>query len=268
MKEPQRALSILVGIDGSQAAINAAKWAAVEASSRDLPLRLVHAIEESPAGTSATDRDLGVEYAESVLRQADTALHACTEPIKVETAMVRGSSGSSLIGESHYAAMVCVGSVGIGRCSGRLLGSTAAALAHGAHCPVAIIRTHSDVSEATHGWIAVPVDDAPDNDILLEHAFREAQLRSAPILALEARPWRDVHLLDQRIERWASRYPDVRIRLTVVRRGPTEFLTGTDEPIQLAVIGKADSDSVTRIVGPVTHRLPDQTGFSVLVARS
>lgn len=38
MCEPPSTQSIVVGIDGSQAAINAAKWAAVEADSRDLPL--------------------------------------------------------------------------------------------------------------------------------------------------------------------------------------------------------------------------------------
>lgn len=268
MKKPQTPLSILVGIDGSQAAVNAAKWAAVEAGSRDLPLRLVHVIEESAVDTSATGPDLGVEYAETVLRQADMALHADTESVKVETAMVRGSPGSSLIGESRNAAMVCVGSVGIGRYGRLLLGSTADALARGAHCPVAIIRMHGETSEATPGAIAVPVVDSPDNDIVLEHAFREAHLRAAPILALEARPWRDIHLPDQRIEHWASRNPDVNVRLTLVQRVPTDFLTGADDPIQLAVIGNADIDAVPRIVGPVNHRLPHRAGCSVLVVRS
>ena len=37
--------------------------------------------------------------------------------------------------------MICVGSVGIGAVAREFLGSTAAALAEKAHCPVAIIRT-------------------------------------------------------------------------------------------------------------------------------
>ena len=35
--------SVVVGIDGSQAALDAAIWAVAEAVSRDIPLRLVHA---------------------------------------------------------------------------------------------------------------------------------------------------------------------------------------------------------------------------------
>lgn len=267
MNQPQSKLSIVVGIDGSDAATGAAKWAVAEASSRDLPLRLVHVIEQGTASSSVTAPDLGVEYAETVLREADAALHTGTEPAKVETAMVRGSPGWSLIHESHNAAMVCVGSVGIGCCSRMLFGSTATALASGAHCPVAIIRTHRDASAAACGWIAVAVDDLPGNDSLLAHAFREAHLRNAAILALEARPWRHARLLDQRIEDWASRYPDVGIRVTLMKRGLTEFLANTDEPVELAVIGEADADTITRIVGPVTRSIPDHAGCSVLVVR-
>jgi nucleotide-binding universal stress UspA family protein len=41
---PQR--SVVVGIDGSQAAIQAAEWAVDEAVSREVPLRLVEVIAE------------------------------------------------------------------------------------------------------------------------------------------------------------------------------------------------------------------------------
>jgi hypothetical protein len=84
--------------------------------------------------------------------------------------------------------MVCVGSVGIGRIARVLVGSTAAALAHKAHCPVAITRTDHDAPALDTGWVAVVVDDSPGNDAVLEHGFREARLRNASILALGA--WR------------------------------------------------------------------------------
>ena len=38
---------VVVGIDGSRAAVGAALWAVDEAVSRDIPLRLVYAIEPS-----------------------------------------------------------------------------------------------------------------------------------------------------------------------------------------------------------------------------
>ena len=45
--------SVVVGIDGSHSAIDAALWAADEAVSRDVPLRLVYAID--PGNTEVCD---------------------------------------------------------------------------------------------------------------------------------------------------------------------------------------------------------------------
>ena len=42
MTQPEGAQSVVVGIDGSQAALDAATWAVAEAVSRGVPLRLVH----------------------------------------------------------------------------------------------------------------------------------------------------------------------------------------------------------------------------------
>lgn len=267
MSQPRSTLPIVVGIDGSEAAVNAAKWAAVEAGNRELPLRLVHVIDGNPPRASDMGPDLGVEYAETVLREADAVLHTVMPPTKVETVIVRGSPESRLVDESDHAAMVCVGSIGLGRFSRMLFGSTATALVRGAHCPVAVIRAQHGAVSATGGWVAVGVDDEPDNDMVLEHAFREAQLRGAPLLALETQPWQRVSLLDQRVESWSTRYPDVRVRLTLMRRGLTEFLASTDEPIQLAVIGDSDVDGLARIVGPISHDVAGQAGCSVLVVR-
>ncbi|MDT5144785.1 MAG: hypothetical protein QOI79_4152, partial [Mycobacterium sp.] len=45
--------SVVVGVDGSRAAVHAAIWAADEAVSRDIPLRLICAIP--PDGTAQID---------------------------------------------------------------------------------------------------------------------------------------------------------------------------------------------------------------------
>ena len=50
MNHPQSSERIVVGIDGSDAAINAAKWAVTEAVSRNIPLRLIHAVPEPACG--------------------------------------------------------------------------------------------------------------------------------------------------------------------------------------------------------------------------
>ena len=47
--------SVVVGIDGSQAAVNAAKWAVDEAISRQIPVRLVHVVGRKEAQSASQD---------------------------------------------------------------------------------------------------------------------------------------------------------------------------------------------------------------------
>jgi len=268
MNHPQLPPRIVVGIDGSDAAINAAKWAVAEAISRDVPLRLVHAIRQ-PDGP-ADDESLDIEYGETALRTAAAALHAMGEQVKVETDLVHGSPASALISESRHAAMICIGSIGIGQVVRRVIGSTADAVARHAHCPVAIIRHNRDGDRSGSGSVAVVVDESPDNDAVLEHGFREARLREAPILALGVWRWGlgeiPYQQLDHRLGRWVSEYREVHVRPAAARGGAAEFLTSTQEPVQLAVVDSSDAGKVARMVGPITPHF-GHAGCSVLVVR-
>ena len=270
MNHPQSPERIVVGIDGSDAAINAAKWAVTEATSRDIPLRLIHAIPELRADAPADDDSLDIEYGETALRAASAALHAMGEQVKVETDLVHGSPEHALIDESRHAAMICIGSVGIGQIARKVIGSTADAVAQKAHCPVAIIRSDREARESRSGSIAVVVDDSPGNDAVLEHGFREARLRKAPILAMGVWRWGFGEIpyrqLDHRLGRWVSQYREVHVRPAAARRGAAEFLSTTEEPIQLAVVGSSDADKVARMVGPLTPHF-GHAGRSVLVVR-
>ena len=129
---------VVVGVDGSDAAINAAKWAVDEAISRDVPLRIVYVtpIEGQP-GTPDIFR-VGICRAESSLRAAAEAAQGTGRPVTVETQILWGSPQAALINESRNAAMMCVGSV-CDSASREPWGSTVAALAENAYCPVAII---------------------------------------------------------------------------------------------------------------------------------
>src|ERR1700761_844628 len=131
--------SIVVGIDGSKTAVSAALWAADEAVSRDVPLRLLYAMEQ--VGTRDPDRMAQIHTASEIaVRQAATAVEATGQPLKIETEIVDGSPASSLIHASASAAMVCVGAVGLRHFQPGRVGSTAAALALSGRCPVAIVR--------------------------------------------------------------------------------------------------------------------------------
>jgi nucleotide-binding universal stress UspA family protein len=270
MNHPQSAERIVVGIDGSDAAIRAAKWAVAEAISRDIPLRLIHAIPERRSPENSGDETLDVLYGETALRLASAALHAMDQPAKIEAELVQGPHDSALIKESDYAAMICIGSVGIGSIARKVLGSTAESVAKNAHCPVAVIRSDHQINEPPSGWVAVVVDDSPGNDAVLEHGFREARLRHAPILALGVWRWGlgeiPYQQLDHRLGHWAAQYPEVHVQPAAARSGAAKFISHTQESVQFAVVGSEDADKVARIVGP-HHPHFGNAGCSVLVVR-
>ena len=267
--------SVVVGIDGSQPAIQAAEWAVDEAVSREVPLRLVEVIAErvEPAPfASVGNVQMEVEYAETALRIAAAAVAAAGKPVKVETAILRGDPATALIAESRNAEMVCVGSTGIGRFARALLGSTVAELAEAASCPVAIIRTQQSRPKPGSSLIVVAVNDSPGNDDVVEQAIREAQLRHAPVLALGV--WRQdlgevpYDKLDRRVHFWERRYPSVQFHARATGTGITDFLDVSDSRIQLAVIGSSDIDHVARLIGPHRHPILGHAECSVLIVRS
>ena len=189
--------SAVVGIDGSQAAVNAAKWAVDEAISRQIPVRLVHVVGRKEAQSASQDiSDWELECGETALAQADVAVQDVGRPVEVETVLLSGDPEQVLINESQDMALVCVGTDRRGWAADKLLGTTEAALATRAHCPVAIIRTNPDGTSAKPGVIAVVLNDEPDNHDVVHQAMEEGRRRHATV-------WR----LDRRVGSWIRRYP-------------------------------------------------------------
>lgn len=264
---------VVVGIDGSDAATDAALWAIDEAISRNVSLRLVHVIPVAHAPERPIDPTmLEGEYAESALRAASAIVNAADRPVKVETDILWGRPDLAMIEQSRQASLVCVGSVGIGVVARRFLGSTAGALAERAHCPVAILRSPHQVPSTGADWIVVPVDGTPDNADVVEFAMNEAQLRHAPVLAVGV--WDDdfgdttYDELDQRVSEMTKRYPGVHVYPVATRSRVSGFLAeNRDESIQLAVLGANAAGQVAQIIGPHSRPLIAHGECSVLVVR-
>ena len=122
------AKSVVVGVNGSQAAVNAAKWAIDEALSRQVPLRLVYVIPRAGARGVSPRSEWEVERAEMALSQADCAIQSEGKPVEVEWAILAGDPEQVLVDESQDAALVCVGTSRRGWAADGLLGPTATAL--------------------------------------------------------------------------------------------------------------------------------------------
>ncbi|HTI75265.1 MAG TPA: universal stress protein [Mycobacterium sp.] len=275
--------TVVVGIDGSRSAIDAALWAVDEAVSRDIPLRLVYAIESSCSSTDPQEAARELASAEVAVRQAFTAVESSDKPVKIEVEILQDKPTRALLNASQWAAMLCVGSMGLKHCSQGRIGSTAAALATSAHCPVAIIRKH-DPLHAEQQWVVAEVDESAASDGVLRRALDEAQLRNAPLRVLTTWQSRftDIHdgnavadgnrlaraQLDRRLAQWKKRYPDLDVRATAVNGSTLSFLAKNASSIQLLVVGHERTDGITALLGPPGYAALRNADCSVLICES
>jgi nucleotide-binding universal stress UspA family protein len=273
--------SVVVGIDGSRAALDAALWAVDEAVSRDIPLRLVYAIDstdKSDTDTEGAARKLA--SAELPIRYAFTAVESTEKPVKIEVEILQGHPTRVLMEASRAAAMLCVGSIGLKHFTEGRVGSTAATLVASAHCPVAMIRRQGGATPSKPGWVVVEVDESVDS-IVLQLGVEEAQLRGVPVRVITA--WRsrftDIHddraasegnrlvraRLDRSLACWRRRYPDLDLRSVAVNGSAVNYLAKHAADIQLVVVGCGDRSDVGDLLGPTGSAALHDTDCSLLI---
>jgi nucleotide-binding universal stress UspA family protein len=133
---------IVVGVDGSQAARDALRWAVDEARRRNATVEAVYAWHQPfMAGYMMEgELDLG-RYEEEAQEVLDRAVETLKDSgdVTIERKLVAGSAAGALVDEAKGAALLVVGSRGRGGFSGLLLGSVSQQAAHHAPCPVVII---------------------------------------------------------------------------------------------------------------------------------
>lgn len=252
---------VVVGVDGSEQALRAARWGAAEAARRHVPLRLVTAFDWStPLG--AGHPDLRDRYRELLLERTEIALGAAArlaerdEPdIEVDDQLLVGPPGVVLGSEARRAELVVVGACGRTRLRGLFAGSVAAELRAYAACPVVVVRgPERDAGAAAGLPVAVGVA-GPASDPAIRFAFEAAAARRAPLVAVHtwwiplidpaAGPLLDReaiaagarNLLDAQLDPWADKHPGVPVERVVVGRPAAAELTTRSAAAQLVVVG-------------------------------
>jgi nucleotide-binding universal stress UspA family protein len=205
---------VVVGIDGSSASLAAFAYGAWEADRRGSHLYLVHChAMAGPFAPLGLMPDPGVAEGQSAAaseRLADLAeqARAIYPRLSVQTAVVAGSPGATLVRASHHATLVVVGSRGLGGFAGLLLGSVSAQLAAHSAAPVVVIRTPAGRGSADSdraggagedqvgaaelgappapGPVVVGVDGVPDSEAAIAFAFDQAAARGVPVVAVYA----------------------------------------------------------------------------------
>jgi nucleotide-binding universal stress UspA family protein len=142
--------TIVVGIDGSEAASLAARWAAREAEIRHADLLLVSAWSIQVDGFGFA----GVAFSEDLFKSFQTTaedhlagvadqVRGISKGLDVTTKAVEGQAASALLHASRDAELLVVGSRGLGGFGGfggLLLGSVSQQCVDHAPCPVVVVR--------------------------------------------------------------------------------------------------------------------------------
>lgn len=140
---------VVVGVDHSDGAKAALRFALEEARLRQATLRAVHAWQYAYVGAPGIERALtyGGADAEALRSAAEAALDATLQEVgadsgvEIERRVVQGAPAAVLVDESRGADLLVVGSRGLGGFAQLLLGSVSHQCAHHAECPVVIVRS-------------------------------------------------------------------------------------------------------------------------------
>lgn len=134
----EAAPAVVVGIDGSPAALDAALWAIDEAEHRGVPVHLMYVIESSDPDAQASR----MACAQTAVKNVAGAIESTGRHVGIEISIVHGHPVETLLRASRSALMLCVGARGLRHSTRGRIGSTAAALSAAAQCPVAVVRSH------------------------------------------------------------------------------------------------------------------------------
>jgi nucleotide-binding universal stress UspA family protein len=281
---------IVVGLDGSPSSSLALDWAVQEASRRDLPLRLVTAIEWLPYVP-------GADQPTPEQRQAaDAAIAQARERLSgrdFSVALPMGDPSAALVDESPQATMVVVGNRGRGGFRGLLAGSVSVQVAAHAAGPVVVVRPQPTESPAPErdqhgvGRIVVGTDCSTQSTAAVAFAFAEARLRGVDLTAVHA--WEvplsasdllfnayqrtdleDLQhkLLADHLVDLEQRYPDVQVRRVLAQGNPTGVLVRESAGADLLVVGSRGHGGFTGLLlGSVSEAAIQHARCPVAVVR-
>lgn len=274
---------VLVGVDGSEHSATAADWAAREAGSRGVPLRLLHASPSLPGTVvprPALDhlRHTGARMLERMV--ADLADRHPDVEVRGEQA--DEAAVPALLAAARAAGLLVVGTRGTGGFDGLAVGSVALRMAAAAPCPAVLVpqssgalgegmRAEGDAARVVVGFDAHrPVGEVAD------FAFRAAEARGArlrvvqawafPAEAVSARTlvvteedratWEDQEVLrlSDALRDWRETYPRVTVRADVMLLQPAGALLNASRDAALLVVGRrTDPRAAEGRLGPVAH---------------
>ena len=274
--------SVVVGIDGSSAAIRAARWAAREVAGTADPVVLLYCSDLNPGADRSTRSDM-IAAAEKAIHEARVAIEGSGQPVKVETRRVEDHSLSALVEASRSTRLLCIGNAESGTPYSDGFGSTAAQLAQSTACPLAVVRGEHHAEMPDHRSIVTLVDGSADDDPALEWGFDEANRRNAGLVLMTAyrtpfdlqQQGNDLVDHDRRMQAVldcyaaarSPRYPHVTLKTLTAFTTFLGYLSEHAATTQLAVISARKTAELFQIFGAGGAVALKHSDFSLLIVR-
>ncbi|MEV1147543.1 universal stress protein, partial [Micromonospora sp. NPDC049799] len=224
----------------------------------------------SPGPGAPADAGLR-NQAERYVAEAVAEATKVSPEVAVTGAVVDGAATPVLVTESREAALVVLGSRGLGGFAGLLIGSVTLRVSAHAACPVLVVRGEARAD----GPVVVGVDGSELSTEAVAFAFEEAAHRGAPLVAVHA--WlyptpvgpgdilplvydlndfgeQEERALAESVTGFTERYPDVPVRHRLVRGTPARVLVEESEKAQLVVVGASGVGALGGLLlGSVSH---------------
>lgn len=266
---------VLVGIDGSKAALRAALWAVDEAIARDVPLCLVHVV-----GREGFSSKADVARAEHVLHVAWKAVMGTGKAVELGTEILEGDTAKALIDASARSVLICLGHKGTHDSQLGERGATAAAVLRDAQSPAAMVRRCADHTDPSyHRWIVVILDESHESQSVFRSAYGEALLRKSPLLVLTDWPTQDCASCDDparectraKLQRYIAEMSadpaDVRVSVLAMPNDLLVMMRQSASIDQLLVVGAGRKDLLDQLTAADGRKVLRKTWCSLLVVR-
>jgi nucleotide-binding universal stress UspA family protein len=249
--------AVVTAVDGSERNHAAIAWAIAEAAISGRPVKLVHVLDErrvpSPFHAPGTDD----EHAWALLDRLQAEILTMSPTVVVQEEVIIGHVADSLLSASSDEHELVVGRRGFGTFARLLIGSTSLKAAAGGRVPVVVVPDRWVAEDHKTEPVVVGVDRRDIQPAVLYHAFDQARLRHAPLVAAhgadlpfvresgaegafaEGPPaLREADVLENLLEPYRSKFPDVRLSILDRAGHPLSVLLDDAGPSQLLVLGR------------------------------